>query len=194
MKKTIFLTAMFCLLTISAFAQDKKTKDFSGTWTLEVSKSKLDERMRVESMTLNVSQTEKELKVESATKRAPRPEGDMPGSGGGNGGQPRGEMGGGRMGGGMGGDGTTVYSLDGKETTATANVGQQGGTTAMKAEVASDKLKLVTTRKINSPMGELTLVTKETWELLDGGKTLKVVRESETPRGNTTIEMIFTKK
>ncbi len=186
MKKTIFLTAMFCLLAISAFAQNKKANDFSGSWSLDASKSKLDERARVESMTLNVSQTEKELKVESATKRAPRPEGEMAG-----GGQPRG---GGLGGGRMGGDGTAVYSLDGKETTSEISGGQMTGKAAMKAEFAGDKLKLTTTRKISAQMGEMTLVTKETWELLDGGKTLKVVRESETPRGNTTTEMIFTKK
>lgn len=190
MKKSIFLTMLFCLLAISAFAQNKKTNDFSGSWTLDVGKSKLDERARVESMTLNVSQTEKELKVESATKRAPTPEGEMAG-----GGQPRGGgMGGGRMGGGFGGDGTAVYNLDGKETTSEISGGQMTGKSAMKADFAGDKMKLTTTRKINSQMGDLTLVTKETWELMDGGKTLKVVRESETPRGNTTTEMIFTKK
>jgi len=174
MKKSVFLTTMFCLLAISAFAQDKKTKDFSGSWTLDVSKSKLDERSRVESMTLNVSQTEKELKIETATKRAPRPEGETPGGGMGRGG-------GGRMG---GGDGTTVYSLDGKETTSPLSGGQSGGTAAMKAEFNNDKLKLTSTRKISSPMGDFTLIIKETWEILYGGKSLKIVRESETPRGN----------
>ncbi|MBA2736183.1 MAG: hypothetical protein H0U50_05250 [Pyrinomonadaceae bacterium] len=185
MKKSVFLTTMFCLLAISAFAQDKKTKDFSGSWTLDVSKSKLDERVRIESMTLNVSQTEKELKIETATKRAPRTEGEMP-----NGGMRRGG-GGGRMG---GGDGTTVYSLDGKETTSPLSGGQSGGTAAMKAEFNNDKLKLTSTRKISSPMGDFTLITKETWEILDGGKSLKIVRESETPRGNVSSQMIFTKK
>jgi hypothetical protein len=185
MKKTIFLTAMLCLLAISAFAQNKNTKDFSGNWTLDAAKSKLDERARIESMTLNVSQTEKELKVETAVRRAPRPEGET------GGGQARGGMGGGRMGGGFGGDGTAVYSLDGKETNAT---GQNGGTSTLKAAFAGDKLNLTTTRKINSPMGEATIVTKETWELLDGGKTLKVFRESETPRGKSSTEMVFTKK
>ena len=190
MRKSIFLTMMFCLLAISAFAQDKKTKDFSGHWTLDVTKSKLGERARVESMTLNVSQTEKELKVETATKRAPRPDGEMSGGQG----RAGGGMGGGRMGGGFGGDGTAVYSLDGKETTSAISGGQMNGTAAMKAELNSDKLKLTTSRKISSQMGDLTLVIKETWELMDGGKTLKIVRESETPRGTTSTEMVFTKK
>jgi len=188
MKKSIFLTAMFCLLAISAFAQDKKATDFSGNWTLDVSKSKLDERARIESMTLNVSQTGKELKVESATKRAARPEGETPG-----GGMGRGE--GGRMGGGFGGDGAAVYSLDGKETTAPVSGGQASGVTTTKAEFDKDnKLKVTSTRKISSPMGDFTFTTKETWEITDGGKTLKIVREMETRRGNATSEMVFTKK
>jgi hypothetical protein len=187
MKKSIILTAIFCLLAISAYAQEKKATDFSGNWTLDVSKSKLDERARIESMTLNVSQTGKEIKVETATKRAARPEGETPGGGMGRGGE--------RPGGGFGGDGAAVYNLDGKEMTMPASGGQPGGLTTVKAEVDKDnKLKVTSTRKISSPMGDFTFTTKETWEITDGGKTLKIVREMETRRGNMTSEMVFTKK
>lgn len=190
MKKSIFLVTIFCLLTISALAQDNKPTDFSGNWTLDVSKSKLDERMRVESMTLDVKQTATELKIETAVKRAERPEGEMPNGGGmrrGGGGM------GGRMGG--GGDGTTVYNLDGKETSAPVSApGQAGGVATSKAEFDKGKLKTTTIRNISSPMGEMKITTKEIWELLNGGKTLKVVREMETPRGNRTSEMVFIKK
>jgi hypothetical protein len=61
MKKIFALTAVFCLMSVAAFAQ-KKT-DFSGTWALDVAKSQLGERSRVESMTLTVAQTDKNLKV-----------------------------------------------------------------------------------------------------------------------------------
>lgn len=187
MRKIIFLTIFVCLLAISAFAQDKTPTDFSGDWTLDVSKSRLDERMRVESITMNVKQTDKELTIEIVTKRVERPEGAMP-----NGGMRRGSGGG--MSGGMGGDGTTIYNLDGKETTAPVSGGAIGGVSTMKAEVESSKLKLTNSRKISSQMGDFTFVTKETWELTDSGKTLKVVRETETRRGNISSEMIFTKK
>jgi hypothetical protein len=188
MKKSIFLMSIVCLSAISAFAQDNKPTDFSGIWTLDVSKSKLDERMRVESMTLNVKQTEKELTVENKIKRAERPEGEMP-----NGGM---RGGGGRMGGGFGnGEGTTAYNLDGKETSAPVSApGQAGGVATSKAEFDKGKLKTITIRNISSPMGEIKLTTKETWEILDGGKTLKIIRDMETPRGNRTSEMVFTKK
>src|SRR5829696_3172562 len=104
MKKTLFAAALCCMLSIAAFAQ-AKTADFSGTWTLDVSKSKLDERARIESMTLTVAQTAKDIKVDSKTTRTPRPDGAAGGSG----------MGGGR--GGFGGDSSMTYTLDGKATT-----------------------------------------------------------------------------
>ena len=40
----------------------------------------------------------------------------------------------------------------------------------------------------------LAVFCLETWELLDQGKTLKITRYSESPRGATNAEMYFTKK
>lgn len=183
MKKTFFLTAFICLLAVSAFAQDKKP-DFSGTWELDVAKSKLDERMRVESMTMTVAQTEKELTVTTKIKRAPRPEGGAPMGGGGMG-----------RGGGMGGgDMTATYSLDGKETTAPAPGGQFGGMATMKAEFDGANLKLTSNRSFETPMGTANIKNEETWSLSADGKTLTVNREQSTPRGNFSSEMIFAKK
>lgn len=188
MNKKFILTAIFSLflavLTVSA--QDKKT-DFSGTWELDVAKSKLGERMRVESMTLTVSQTEKELKVESVTKRPPRPEG-APAMGGGA------MMGRGGMGGGFGGDATRVFTLDGKESSI-PGAGQMGGSETLKAEMETGgKLKLNSTRTISSQMGEMSIKTKESWTLSADGKTLTIVRDMETPRGTNSSEMVFNKK
>ena len=184
MKKLLFLTTMFCLLAISALAQDKKV-DYSGNWTLDLSKSKLDERMRVESMTMNVTQTEKDLKVETTIKRMPPPEGV--GGGQGNGiGSGRGGGGFGR-GGGFGDDGTTTYSLDGKETKA--------GEITRKAKVENDgKLKLNSSRSFDTPNGAISITTRDTWSLSADGKTLTVKRDTETPRGTNSFEMVFTKK
>jgi hypothetical protein len=181
MKKILFMTAFVCLLAVSAFAQ-KKT-DFSGSWTLDVSKSKLDERMRVESMTKNVTQTDKDIKVETATKRLPMPDGAMQGGGG---------M---RRGGFGGGDGTFTYTLDGKESSAEVD-GQMGKMPIkLKATVESDgKLKLSSVSTFSGQMGEITITTKETWSLSDDGKTLTIKRESESPRGTQSSEMVFTRK
>ena len=188
MKKTIFVAAFVCLTALAALAQDKKA-DFSGSWTLDASKSKLDERARIESMTMTVAQTDKDIKVETATKRAPMPEG------GGGGGQGNGQGGGRGMGrGGFGGgDGTTTYTLDGKES-ATEIEGRMGKIPVkLKAELDGGKLKLTRSSTINTPNGEFTTSTKETWSLSDDGKTLTVKREMETPRGTNSSEMVFTK-
>lgn len=191
MNRRVFLMAIFSLfLATAAVSAQEKTADFSGNWELDVAKSKLGDRMRVESMTMNVAQTGKELKVESTTKRAPRPESDTNGGGMNRGGG----MGRGGM---MGGDGTqtVTYSLDGKETKAAAAGQMGGGDTTLKAKFEKDgKLKLSASRNFNGQMGEMTITVKETWELADGGKTLKVTREMETPRGTQSAEMIFNKK
>ena len=109
MRKFTFLFFMVGILSLSVFAQAKP--DYSGTWALDKEKSKLDERQAasIESQTLTVGQSEKELKVTVETKRNAPAGGGRPG-----GGQGGGRGMGGRMG---GGDGTTTYSLDGKETT-----------------------------------------------------------------------------
>ncbi len=190
MEKILFLTAMFGLLTISAFAQNKKT-DYSGIWEFDAAKSKLGDRARVESMTLTVAQTATELKESSVTKRTPRPEGDNQGGGGGRmggGGGMRGMMGGGEM--------NATYMLDGKETTVQQD-SPMGGQTPVKYKASFEKdgkLKLNSSRSLTTPMGDISITTKETWMLSADGKTLTVSREMETPRGTNSTEMVFNKK
>lgn len=188
MKKIIFLTAFVCLLSISAFAQKKA--DFSGSWTLDVSKSKLDQRARVESMTKNVTQTDKDIKVETTTKRTPPPDGAMQAGGGQGGG------GGMRRGGGFGGgDGTTTYTLDGKETSSEVEGPMGKVPLKLKASLESDgKLNLSSSSTFSTQNGEVSVTTKETWSLSDDGKTLTIKRETESPRGTNSSEMVFTKK
>jgi TonB family protein len=210
MKKLSLLTAfVYLLLTAGAVSAQEKAANFTGVWELDAAKSKLPERMRIESMTLNVAQTDKELKVETLVKRAPRPEAEMPN--GGNGGAPpppmppdgnRGNgtgagVRGGRGGMMGGGNGTVTYNLDGKEKTiGTAWLdGSPNSSVSLKAKMENDgKLTLVSTRNVETPNGAMSFKTTETWELLDGGATLKVARETETPRGAQTSEMYFTKK
>jgi len=187
MKKTLFLAAFVCLLAVSAFAQNKK--DFSGSWTLDTSKSKLDERMRIEAMTMTVAQTDKDIKVETATKRMPPPA-DAGGGGGMGGGMGRG---GGMRG--MGGDTNFTYTLDGKETSVNQETPMGAMPVKLKAEMEKDgKLKLSSSRTFNTPNGEMTMTTKETWSLSEDGKTLTVKREMESPRGTNSSEMVFMKK
>ena len=191
MKRLVFLLAIFCLLTIGAFAQ-AKTADYSGEWSLDKGKSTLAGRMQnIESMTMTVAQTDKELKVTSSVKRgappAGAPAGPPPGSG----------QGGGRgTGGGMGmmGDQTMTYSLDGKETSAEVpGPGGSTGTAKSTAKIGTGKLELTSVRTFTTQMGEVKATTTETWEIQADG-SLKIKRDTESPRGSESNVMVFTKK
>jgi TonB family protein len=176
MKKITVLTAMFCLCLQAVVAVFAATPNFAGNWELDVSKSILPDAMQIESMTLTVVQTEKELQIQSVTKRA------------------RGSMGSPMR----RGDGTqtVVYSLEGTETNAEIGSGAMAGKETRRASVTSDgKLSLTLMRSFNSETGgTVTVKTNDTWELMDEGKTLKVIRYMETPRGATNAELYFTKK
>ena len=190
MKKNFMLAACLSLFVFafSVSAQEKAT-NFSGTWSLDVGKSKLSDRMPIDSQTLTVTQTDKDIKVETVTKHAPPPADAPQGM----------EKGGGKMGGhgrmgGMMGDGTTTYSLDGKETKTEVSGPMGTMPQTLKATLDAGKLKLSRTSNISTPMGETTITTKETWELSADGKTLTINVERNTLRGNETATKVFTKK
>lgn len=190
MKKKLIL-ASFAVLAFAFAASAQKVTDFSGTWTLDKSKSTLDERMAasIESQTMVVTQTATELKAETTSKRAAppadAPQGPPPGGGGG-------RMGGGGMMGG-GGDGTFTYKLDGSET-KTEVEGRMGKMpVSLKAKVDGSMLVLTRNSTFSSPMGEITITTTETWRLEADQKRLAVRRETVTPRGTTSAEFVYSK-
>lgn len=175
MKKLILVTAIFCLY-FQAIVVSAATPDYSGAWALDVGKSTLPETVKIESMTLKVSQTAKELKVETEAKRTAD-----------------------AMRGGVRRSGdvwqTAIYNLDGTETKLETGSGMAAGSEMRKAKVMPDgKLSLTFDRSFKTEMGEMTVKTNETWELLDSGKTLKIIRYTESARGGTTWEMYFTKQ
>ena len=183
MKKIFFLAAVVCVSAVAGFGQAKPT-DFSGTWILDTAKSKLDERMRVEAMTLTVSQTDKELKVTTETKRLPPPTDAPAGGPGGRG-----------MGRGFGGsEGAVAYSLDGKETVVEIDGPNGKMPVKYKALLETGKATLTSTRTFSGPMGEITMTGKDSWSLSEDGKTLTVVREQSSPRGSSSSTLVFAKK
>ena len=165
-------------------AQGKKA-DYSGTWSLDVSKSTMDRARNIESMIMTVTQTETELSVTTETKRA-APPADAP-----QGGRPGGGMGRGGFG---GGDSKTVYSLDGKETKSEVEGPNGKMPLALKAKSEAGKLHLSRSSSFSGQMGDVTITTKETWELGADGKTLTVNREQSTPRGTNSSTLVFSKK
>jgi hypothetical protein len=180
MKRFLFLMAVVCLATVAAFSQAKPT-DFSGTWVLDVGKSQLGERMRIEAMTMTAAQTEKELKVTTETKRPAPPADASPGGRG--------------MGRGFGGgEGTVSYSLDGKETIVEIDGPNGKLPVKYKGTIDTGKANLSSSRSFSGPMGEVTITTKDTWSLSADGKMLTVVREQSTPRGTSSSTLVFVKK
>ena len=190
MKKLSLALFAISLMAAASFAQGKAS--YSGTWTLDKDKSTLAGPMRIDSMTLTVSQTDKEIKIETATKRLPpndtpgAPTAGAPGGGPGRGPGGRGPMG-------MG-DGTTVYSLDGKETQAEVDGPMGKMPVTYKGSLRTDgSLELSSSRSFNGPQGTITTTTKETWGLSADGKTLTVDRVNSTPRGEQTSKLVFSK-
>ena len=185
--KFVFAAAACLMFAAAAFAQDK-APNFSGHWELDVSKSKLDERARIQSMTLDVAQTATTVKVDSKTTRAPRPDAAGGGGQGGGGGM-------GRGGGFGGGDTSMSYTLDGKETSID-QPGPNGSTTPvkLKSNIEGGKLHLSSSRTFTGPNGEISTSRKETWTLSSDGTTLTVDQEQTSPRGTSTSTMVFVKK
>jgi hypothetical protein len=185
MKKHVILTAILSLFMLAISVSAQKAPSFAGTWTLDVAKSKLSDREKaaIESQVLTAVQTDKDVKVTTVTKRV-APAGAAAPQGGGNGG-PRGGMGGGEM--------TATYTFDGKEI-VTETQGPNGAIpTKTTSKWDGSKLVITTSRTFNSPNGEVTSVTKDTWELSADGKTLTINRESTGPQGTTSTTRVHTK-
>lgn len=175
MKKTLMTCASLCALLLALSVAALAQGSFAGTWELDKSKSTMNERMAsaLQSQTLTVTQDDKEIKVERKTEMA----------------APAGGGGGGR-GGGMMGAPNSTFKLDGSEV-VTEN--PRGKTTA-KAKLAGGKLEVNSVTSGNFNGNEFTMNSKETWELADGGKTLKVTTVRETPNGAMETTMVYNKK
>lgn len=184
MKKNFVLAAIISLFVFAVTVSAQKAPSFGGTWTLDVAKSKLGDRNRIESQTLTVTQTDKDIKVATTSKMMAPPTGAPAGGGGG-----------GRMGGGMGGgDTTNTYTLDGKETIVEQETQMGKIPVKFTGKVDGVKLMLASSRTMNTPNGEMTFTTKDTWSLSADGNTLTVDAESTGPRGPNTTQKVFTKK
>ena len=181
MKKNFMFAAALSLFVFAFTVSAQKATNFAGTWTLDVSKSKLGDRNMIESQVLTVTQTDKDIKLAPATKRMAPPAGAP--------------TGGGRMGGGMGGgDTTNTYTLDGKETTIETESPMGKVPTKLTGKWDGAKLILASSSTFNTPNGEMTRSTKETWSLSADSNTLTIDAESTSPRGTNTSQKVFAKK
>ena len=199
MRKLLFALGLTSAL-VFALAAHAAAPNFAGTWTLDKSKSQgLNQRLQnAESVTWNVTQTEKEITIDEKVAGGGGPGGPPPGGApaagapAAGGPPPGGGQGGGRgMGGGMGG-GPRTYNLDGSETT-----GEMGrGKFARKATLSSDgkTLELVSKVTFQTQDGnEVTTTSTDKLTLSADGKSLTVVRHSESPRGPQDSTLVFNK-
>ncbi len=178
MRKLSILLFCILLFTIGIFAK-KSTTNFTGIWELDLSASELSEHSSLKSMTMNVTQTKKEilLKIESKMN-----DDEIPARG------IRIKLSA------KGKNGKVIYKLDGSETESELD-GEVDGTLMRKGRIAENGSVILTkTLNINFQGNEITSVTTETWELSDKGKTLTISREIETSRGTQNSELVFTKK
>jgi hypothetical protein len=194
MRKLLFAFGLTSAL-VFALAAHAAAPNFAGTWTLDKSKSQgLNQRWQnAESVTWNVTQTEKEITIEEKVNGGGGPggPGGPPPGGAPAGGPPGGGQGPGR-GGMMGGGGPRTYNLDGSETS-----GEMGrGKFVRKATLSSDgkTLELVSKVTFQGPDGnEITTTSTDKLSLSADGKTLTVVRHAETPRGAQDSTLVFNK-
>ena len=198
MRKLLYAFGLTSAL-VFALAAHAAAPNFAGTWTLDKSKSQgLNQRMQnADSVTWNITQTEKEITIDEKVTGGGGPGGPPPGGApaagapAAGGPPPGGGQGGGRGMGGMGG-GPRTFNLDGSETT-----GEMGrGKFARKATLSSDgkTLELVSKVTFQTPDGnEVTTNSTDKLTLSADGKSLTVVRHSESPRGAQDSTLVFNK-
>lgn len=176
MKKIFLFGSLMALFAVAANAQDA---GFSGKWVLDRSQSKLDERSRIESMTVTIEHKGNAFSRTTERKDAPRPDG-RPGAAG--------------RGGAFGlGTGREDLTLDGEEKKSSMETPMGPAPVSTKAETNEDgSITITTVRTFNGPSGEMQVTTIETLSLSDGGATMTIVSEMQGPRPSKS-ELVFKK-
>jgi len=168
MKKSVVFLSLFCVLMVGFWSVSAAPANFSGTWSLDKAKSEgLQGRMANVDQTWVVTQDAKTFTVEASFSGGEQP---IPSQ-------------------------KRTYNLDGSETTMDV-AGRMPGKAALKAKWQDDgkTLELSSVLKTNFQGNDVTITTTEHWELADGGKTLKVHRVQESPRGTQDSKLTFAKK
>ncbi len=164
-QKAVLTGALVLAAAVAVFAQ--KSPDFSGTWTLDPSKSEMPQMgggmggrpgggRGMGEMAVTIKQTADSVTID----------------------QKMGEM-----------SRTITYKLDGSET---VNSGMRGGEVKSTSKWDGDKLVTESTQTMSGPNGEMTIKSKEVRSLAADG-TMLVETTRETPRGTQTSKLVFRK-
>ncbi len=168
MKRSLIFLSLCCVLMVGFWSVSAAPTNFAATWSLDKAKSEgLQGQMASLDQTWVVTQDAKTFTVELSFS---------------GGDQPRPPQ-------------KRTYNLDGSETSMEMT-GRMPGKAALKAKWQDDGkiLELSSVLKTNVQGNDVTITTTEHWELADGGKTLKVHRTSESPRGKQETKLTFVKK
>jgi hypothetical protein len=168
MKRSLVFVSLCCVLMVGFWSVSAAPANFAGTWSLDKAKSEgLQGRMANVDQTWVVTQDAKTITIERSFSGSEQP---MPSQ-------------------------KSTYNLDGSETTQEMT-GRMAGKAALKAKWQDDGkiLELSSVLKANIQGNDVTITTTEHWELADGGKTLKVHREQESPQGKRESKYVFVKK
>jgi hypothetical protein len=168
MKRSVVFLSLFCVLMVGFWSVSAAPTNFSGTWTLDKAKSEgLQGRMANVDQTWVVTQDAKTLTIEKSFSGGEQP---IPSQ-------------------------KSTYNLDGSETSMDMT-GRMAGKAALKAKWQGDGkiLELNSVFKTNVQGNDVTITTTEHWELDDGGKTLKVHRTQESPRGTQESKLSLGRK
>lgn len=180
MKKNFVLAMAVAIFAMAISVSAQKSANFSGKWSLDVAKSKLGDRNRIESQTMTVTQTASEIKIATESKMIASATS----------GPPPAPVAGGRPGG--GGPQSYAYTI-GKETKMDQQMGQNTVPVTLSAKADGSNLWLTRSFTFTGPNGDVTSMTKDSWSLGPDGKSLTVNRDS-TRNGNTaSTTMVYTK-
>ena len=182
MRKTFTTAGLVAALMFTLAVSAAPPANFGGTWSLDKSKSQgLSQRLQAaESVSWIITQTDKQISIETKITGGQPPAGGPPGGGGGGGGR----------GPGMGGP--QAYNLDGSETTAESGQGKS----TRKATWSKDgkTLELWSKSTFTGQDGtERTNSSTDKLSLSDDGKVLTVSRHSEGGRGPQDSTLVFNK-
>lgn len=83
-----------------------------------------------------------------------------------------------------------TYYLDGRES---KNPGMRGNDMTTKSVWKDNAIVTEGENTVTSPMGEVTIKTKETRSLSDDGKTMTIIAVINSPRGEMTRKLVYEK-
>ena len=88
-----------------------------------------------------------------------------------------------------------TYNLDGSETTADV-VRPLAGVMSLKARWIEPAKTLEMTSTITGDNNgkDVTITTREQWQLMENGRTLQIIRTRETPQGKQRFKLYFDKQ